>query len=260
MGSCCSAIALFTFHIYLGIFLAQGGSLTRLEWEMILVLQKKQLKSLNLNQTLAIALPLSSFATVWQVMWSRMFGIKVEPSIYTVMGWIYIVHTYEQNETTLVAAIPLQLNVDVWFVSQWLAQWILASLWVGWNLKAKWWRLARDLSRCWSVFMEASLLPKRSPVPDFITALPWHHFDTQVFPHRSLRRAVANRSQVAFQSAALLGVYVHVWMLASFQADPHASVQSALSPFRIADKRRSLCLASLNMRTQWLGLQAVEQD
>lgn len=30
MGSCCSAITLFTFHIYLGIFLAQGGSLPKI--------------------------------------------------------------------------------------------------------------------------------------------------------------------------------------------------------------------------------------
>lgn len=82
MGSCCSAVALFTFHIYLGIFLAQGGSLPRLEWETILVLQQKRLKSLNLNQALDIAPPLSSFATVGQVMQAWCWVSRLSPWLF----------------------------------------------------------------------------------------------------------------------------------------------------------------------------------
>lgn len=79
MGSCCSAITLFTFHIYLGIFLAQGGSLPRLEWETILVLQQKRLKSLNLNQTLDVAPPSSSLATVGQVIRAWCWVSRLSP-------------------------------------------------------------------------------------------------------------------------------------------------------------------------------------
>lgn len=82
MGSCCSAIALFTFHIYLGIFLAQGGSRPRLEWETMLVLQQKRLKSLNLIQTLDMAPPLPFFATVRQVMQARCWVSRLSPSMY----------------------------------------------------------------------------------------------------------------------------------------------------------------------------------
>lgn len=57
-----------------------------------------------------------------------------------------------------------------------------------------------------------------------------------------------------------LCICVHMCMFVFFQANPHASVYVVLSPFKIADKCQSLCLASLCMRTQWLGLQAVVQD
>ena len=99
MGSCCSAIALFTFHIYLGIFLAQGGSRPRLEWETMLVLQQKRLKSLNLNQTLDMAPPLPFFATVRQVMQARCWVSRLSPSMYALfvcLGldfcalWVYL--------------------------------------------------------------------------------------------------------------------------------------------------------------------------
>lgn len=121
-------------------------------------------------------------------------------------------------------------------------------------------RLATLLSRCLKVRTEA---PSSLPV-GWITdqeALPWHPFDTQVLLHSSPRRAVCNWCQIAF-SLCLKCVcnYTRVCMRVFPEASTRALLYVALSPFKIADKCRSLCLASLRVRSQRLGLQAVVQD
>lgn len=75
------------------------------------------------------------------------------------------------------------------------------------------------------------------------------------------RASCCSWSQIAFSFFGLTArMRALLCMFVFPRASPHASVYVALSPFRIADKCRSLCLASLCMCTQWLGLQAVVQD
>lgn len=74
------------------------------------------------------------------------------------------------------------------------------------------------------------------------------------------RASCCNWSQIAFSlKPDCVYTCAHVYVCLPWSPS-HVSVYVGLSLFRIADKCQSLCLASLCMRTQWLGLQAVVQD
>lgn len=208
MGSCCSAITLLTFHIYLGIFLAQGGSLPRLEWETILVLQQKRLKSLNLNQTLDIAPASSSFATVGQMMQAWFLVSRLSPwcilclldivdfctfCVYLVnkiICWSEVVWDLSpclghmdlllSRKTEMSHQVAISFHLFVLNVGT-----INASFAVGSELgfKPSWGQLARFLSRCLRVCSEA---PSSLPVDSSFTEKPHTGLD-----HRTGSVAIA---------------------------------------------------------------------
>lgn len=140
---------------------------------------------------------------------------------------------------------------------------VAISLTLCWGCCELWGQLARVLSTCLWVCTCTSSFSKRSLTLALITeeeALPWHHFDTQVF----LIQAQGKLLQLKPNCLQFFGLTARMRALLCMvvfpRASPHASVYVALSPLKIADKCRSLCLASLCMCTQWLGLQAVVQD
>lgn len=156
------------------------------------------------------------------------------------------------------------------YLSWVLAQLILALLWVlFWGFKPSWDRLARVLSRCLRACSEApSSLPmgssfKKKPhagldhrTGSVAMAPLWHTGVSDSSPGQ----AVATEAKLPSVCSSTACIHARMCMFVFPRVSPHASVYVALSPFKIADKCRSLCLASLCMRTHWLGLQAVVQE
>lgn len=123
------------------------------------------------------------------------------------------------------------------------------------------------LSRCLRACSETpSSLPMGSPLQTKASRWPWSPnkkrcHDSSLTHRCFLIQAQGELLQLkpdCLQSMAW--VCVCMCMFVFLRASPHLSVYVALSPFKIADKCRSLCLARLCMRIQWLGLQAVAQD
>lgn len=82
-------------------------------------------------------------------------------------------------------------------------------------------------------------------------ALPWHRFDTQVFPYSGPGQAVANEAKLPSVSGSAVRVCICMCIcvcacvcvcLASFKK-AHMSVYAAPSQFKITDMCQSLCLA-----------------
>ena len=132
--------------------------------------------------------------------------------------------------------------------------------------------LARVLSRCVRVHREAPfsvLLASGLVSQKDASCWPWSQnrkrcFGTTLTHRCFLIQAQGELFQLkpnCLQSPALLCIYIHMCeCMFAFLLEKTACISVALNLFRNADKCQSLCLASLSVRTQWLGLQAVVQD